>query len=358
MLAIPVPFVVSMLFGLFAITLYMRDSQQTKGACGFLLLCCVTTFVVGLRWSFLLPVFHYIQPVLACLIPVSAWITFAHIGEKSRAHIHLISPLVVIVSLLIQDWLMVSVDFILTLIYLGYGFALLRQSQLHNTMLNVSLGHWESVQKSQQIAGTALLLSAVIDIGISVDFAINQGSYAIYILTTAHLLLLPILSLAVVTVAIHTPIQEEVLDASLSKEPCTTSRMQPTAGAETSLLESTAKEIIQALDENMRRKSSYLDPELTLSKLSRKLGYPAKQISIAVNQVHQRNISKLINEYRIQHAQKALVETKDSITQISLSSGFQTKSNFNREFSRVSGMSPSQYRKEHRAVKTDATNNG
>ncbi|MEH0759853.1 helix-turn-helix transcriptional regulator [Vibrio sp. 16] len=88
------------------------------------------------------------------------------------------------------------------------------------------------------------------------------------------------------------------------------------------------------------------------------VGHPVTKRSSAVNQVHQRNISKLINEYRIQHAQKALVETKDSITQISLSSGFQTKSNFNREFSRVSGMSPSQYRKDHRAVKTGATNNG
>jgi len=55
----------------------------------------------------------------------------------------------------------------------------------------------------------------------------------------------------------------------------------------------------------VRKKSLYFDPDLTLDRLSRKLGIPAKQISIAVNLVHKKNISKLINQYRIEHAKQA-----------------------------------------------------
>jgi len=93
------------------------------------------------------------------------------------------------------------------------------------------------------------------------------------------------------------------------------------------------------------QETQHLDPELTLSKLTRKLGVPAKQISIAVNQVHEQNISKLINEYRINHAKQSLLTSQDTITQIFMNSGFQTKSNFNREFLRMTQMTPSEFRK-------------
>ena len=107
-----------------------------------------------------------------------------------------------------------------------------------------------------------------------------------------------------------------------------------------------AQHILAALHELMADKHTYLDPDLTLSKLSRKLTIPAKQISMAVNLIHKKNISKLINEYRIKHAQQLIATTDDSITQILMNSGFQTKSNFNREFSRVVGTTPSEYRKQ------------
>jgi AraC-like DNA-binding protein len=85
---------------------------------------------------------------------------------------------------------------------------------------------------------------------------------------------------------------------------------------------------------------------LTLSKLSRKLLIPAKQISTAINLVYQQNISKVINEYRIQHAKQAILSSDETITQVFMNSGFQTKSNFNREFARIVGMTPSEFRKQ------------
>lgn len=83
---------------------------------------------------------------------------------------------------------------------------------------------------------------------------------------------------------------------------------------------------------------------IPLARLSRKLGIPAKQISSAVNLVRQQSIPRVINEYRIAHARQALLNTDENITQILMNAGFQTKSNFNREFQRITGLTPSQFR--------------
>ena len=67
MLAIPIPFVVSMLLGLLAITLYIRLPDQAKVACFFLGLCTVMTAMVGLRWTFELGYLNITQPILASI---------------------------------------------------------------------------------------------------------------------------------------------------------------------------------------------------------------------------------------------------------------------------------------------------
>jgi AraC-like DNA-binding protein len=340
MLAIPVPFVVSMLLGLLAITLYVRFSQQAKVASLFLGLCAVTTAMVGLRWTFDLGVFSIAQPILASTIPIAAWYTFAH-ASRDQGFLpikHFIAPLLVAVSSVTQPWLALPLDEVLTLIYVGYGIALIRFSSKETVLINVSLGNWEGVKKAESIAGWMLIFSAFVDTFMSLDLTFNQGELSLYILTAAHLILLPVLSIAVIVAGINTPVSEE---SQLHK-------MNSASEKSTSpaiMTKERAQEITSMLDARIRQDSLYLDPELTLSKLTRKLGVPAKQISIAVNQTHEQNISKLINEYRIEHAKHSLITSQDTITQIFMNSGFQTKSNFNREFSRMTGMTPSEYRK-------------
>ncbi|MBD0786323.1 helix-turn-helix transcriptional regulator [Vibrio sp. Y2-5] len=340
MLAIPVPFIVSMLLGLLAVTLNIRFSQQAKVASIFLGLCATTTAMVGLRWTFELQIFTIMQPILASTIPIAAWYAFAHAnrGLGLLPIKHFIAPLLVMVSSLTQPWLALPIDEILTLIYVFYGVALIRFSSNETAMINVSLGTWEGVKKAENIAGWMLLFSALVDTFMSLDLTLNQGKLALYILTAAHLILLPVLSVAVVVVGINTPISTESKSATLN------SKSDNSESSEL-LTNEQAQAIASMLDLKIRQESLYLDPELTLSKLTRKLGVPAKQISIAVNQVHKQNISKLINEYRIDHAKHSLTTSQDTITQIFMNSGFQTKSNFNREFLRITGMTPSEYRK-------------
>ena len=89
----------------------------------------------------------------------------------------------------------------------------------------------------------------------------------------------------------------------------------------------------------------YLDPDLTLARISRRMGRPLKQISMAINTTTGENVSRYINKYRIEHACRML-DAGENVTNTMLESGFNTKSNFNREFLRITGKTPSQWQQQ------------
>ena len=102
--------------------------------------------------------------------------------------------------------------------------------------------------------------------------------------------------------------------------------------------------LVAALEALLAAQSLYRDPALTLARLARRLGVPARRVSQAVNRARGLNVSQFINNYRVAEAQRLLRETGQPVTEIMLEAGFQTKSNFNREFRRVTGESPSGWR--------------
>ncbi|WP_442905431.1 helix-turn-helix domain-containing protein [Janthinobacterium sp. B9-8] len=53
-------------------------------------------------------------------------------------------------------------------------------------------------------------------------------------------------------------------------------------------------------------------------------------------------MSRYINRHRIRHACERL-QAGDSVTTAMLASGFNAKSNFNREFRRITGQAPSEW---------------
>ena len=108
------------------------------------------------------------------------------------------------------------------------------------------------------------------------------------------------------------------------------------------------QKVWEAVQAFMMDRKPYLDPDLTLTRLSRKLSIPAKTLSLTINRATGGNVSRYINEARIKAAQQALREG-ETVTQAMLSCGFNTKSNFNREFRRVAGQSPSAWVSSHLA---------
>jgi AraC-like DNA-binding protein len=61
-----------------------------------------------------------------------------------------------------------------------------------------------------------------------------------------------------------------------------------------------------------------------------------------------RTFSEFVSEVRIGYACKLLIEGKSTVTQICYESGFNTISNFNRQFKDVTGMTPAQYQRAYR----------
>lgn len=84
---------------------------------------------------------------------------------------------------------------------------------------------------------------------------------------------------------------------------------------------------------------------ITLAQAARKLQVPARQLSQAINQCYGASFSALLNDRRITEARQLLLKTPPmSVTEVMHQAGFATKSNFHKEFVRVTGMTPSAYR--------------
>lgn len=115
-----------------------------------------------------------------------------------------------------------------------------------------------------------------------------------------------------------------------------------------------ATQYLEKLKTLMQTEKPYQSPDLTLPKLAKSLHIPAYLLSQLINEQLNQNFSDFINSYRIQQAQQMLTDAegqKQKIASIAYDCGFNTLSAFNLAFKKQVQMTPSQYRKQHLAVK-------
>jgi AraC-like DNA-binding protein len=62
-----------------------------------------------------------------------------------------------------------------------------------------------------------------------------------------------------------------------------------------------------------------------------------------------RTLTDFINDVRVGHASRLLIETDQPVSEIAYESGFESLSNFNLRFRKLTGTSPKEYRREHHA---------
>lgn len=343
MIAIPLPFVISLLLLILAVVLYLRREESTQSAFVFIALCALTTTMVGLRWTVDVPLFRMLLPILASCIPVTAWYCFSSAHKRQGIiNWHLLPPVLFVLGSFTYPLWLPPIDPILTLLYVGYGIALIRASFTASSIPEqVRLSDIDKVLKAECIAGVMLLLSACIDGALAVDFSLYDGIHALNILAIGHAVLLPMLSIAVVMVSLSVaPAMNEAVKQN--EKP-----VEAPKGTSSHLSDNEVITIVDKINALLTAKEVFLDPDLTLDRLARKSGIPARQISVAINQTYGRNVSQVVNEYRIERAKKLLLTTDRTITQIYLDSGFQTKSNFNREFTRITQQTPSAFRRSN-----------
>jgi len=105
---------------------------------------------------------------------------------------------------------------------------------------------------------------------------------------------------------------------------------------------------IEKLQTYVTTDKPYLAPELTLSQLSEQVNIPAHYLSQVINEKLDCNFLDFINGYRVQDAKAKLLNPKFdhyTIVSIAYDAGFNSKSTFYAAFKKVTGMTPSKYRK-------------
>ncbi len=110
---------------------------------------------------------------------------------------------------------------------------------------------------------------------------------------------------------------------------------------------------IEKLQAYVATDKPYLAPELTLSQLSQQVNIPAHYLSQVINEKLDCNFLDFINGYRVQDAKAKLLNPKFdhyTIVSIAYDAGFNSKSTFYAAFKKVTGITPSKYRKGGVAV--------
>ncbi len=114
------------------------------------------------------------------------------------------------------------------------------------------------------------------------------------------------------------------------------------------LSKSDANRILGNIIEFMEKEKPYLDPELSLTKLSTSLDLSQNQVSQVLNSELKKSFYEFINEYRFSEVKSRLGSSQYkhlTILAIALDSGFNNKNTFNKVFKKHAGQTPSEFLK-------------
>jgi AraC-like DNA-binding protein len=117
-----------------------------------------------------------------------------------------------------------------------------------------------------------------------------------------------------------------------------------------SLTPEQSKSYLEQLIFLMDTEKPYLDSELKINDLAEKLNITMHHLSQVINAERAQNYNDFINKYRISEAQRLLLtpQYQDAkILSIAFDVGFNNKATFNAAFKKITGMSPSIFRKNN-----------
>lgn len=331
MLTLPIP-----MFGAFVLVVLFLNLVLREGRHGFLAaligVCAMQSAVIALAQHYGVGPARMVQPIGAALIPALAWVTFQATAVRRfawhRDGAHFLAPAFAAFCLVFAPQVL---DVLIPALFAGYAIAILivlRRGADALPRLRLEAGGAPSVIWA--VIAASLMASALSDVLIVATQVAGYGAWQpviISISVTGNLLLVGGLSLS--------------RNLHVAPEQRDTNAAAPPVDVEADA------QIMVRLDGMVTQQKLYLDPDLTLDRMSRKLGVPVKQLSGAINRSTGENVSRYINARRVAAACDALA-AGDTVTSAMLSAGFNTKSNFNREFLRVTGQAPSVWARSER----------
>lgn len=113
--------------------------------------------------------------------------------------------------------------------------------------------------------------------------------------------------------------------------------------------EQQASKIAKKIDHAMREDKLYLDASLSLQKLAKCIFTSPNYISQTLNETLGMNFFDYVNKHRVKAAQQQLKQTNNTVLNIAMTVGFNSKSSFYTAFKKEVQQTPSQYRKQCKA---------
>lgn len=285
--------------------------------------------------------FQLLRPAVAMLIGPAMYTYFSSVQRpdnrlQSKDSLHFALGLVIIVLLLLVHPLRQLIDLAIITSFITY-FILIAKQMRHGRQSLAHLGdyadtayRWLSVLMASSFISIALEIAIVFELRLGIPL---RDSLALLVAAAAFLL---INTITIFAALVRSNWLEWMIEFGEQNLPKT----NPNIDSEAATI------LFQRWDNLVHSENLHqLEFGITLSQAAKKLGVPARHLSNAINQHYGTSYSVYLNDQRITEAKRLLAsDAQLSITDIMLASGFSSKSNFNKEFLRVTGMSPSAYR--------------
>lgn len=124
----------------------------------------------------------------------------------------------------------------------------------------------------------------------------------------------------------------------------------PTKYRNSGLTPEASRSLLQNLQLLTREERLYHDPEISLDKLAARLNASKHHVSQVINEQLGTSFFEYVNQMRVEEAKGLLAETTRSdfhVIEIAYSVGFNNKVSFNSAFKKATGMTPTEYRRNH-----------
>ena len=336
LLVLPLPILTALLGGAIAAMIVRLDLGSRSATILFALLFALLSFsslLVGLRFGYGMEQVVLIQRTLPMLVGPLLYLGFAaFVIPKERFArailLHMSVAFAVIAVVLLSLRPIYSLDWVITLSYLFYLIALWRLWRKGpDFLIHAYFGVSQKVSNWMLRGMVLLLLILVIDTVIALDFILNDGRNAKTLISLASLpFIIGLLGFIF------------VLPSLISAPRAKNAALFEGESDDNVKLEQDARALLSTTQ-------LYLEPDLSVQRLSRRLQVTVRALSVAINRTQNMNVSQYVNQFRLEHAADLLRGTDESVAKVMAQSGFLTRSNFYREFQRVYGCSPAAYRK-------------
>ena len=110
--------------------------------------------------------------------------------------------------------------------------------------------------------------------------------------------------------------------------------------------------IFMLVEDTIVSQKLYLNPDLTIDDVAKKVQMPVKKLSQILHQATQSNFTDYINSMRIENAKTFLVNQdyeNYTVIAVGIECGFYSKSTFYRAFKKIVGCTPTEYKLQHNA---------